>query len=435
MIAVVAATVVACGGESDQPPSGPVATPTPVATATAAATASPTVTAEATATREPTTTPSPPPATATPSPSPTPAATTTPTPTPSDPDPTTFRYDTYDTTGAVATPGSYAFLSDPDDPSTVVTTYEALRDGTTTALLIHTSDADGVSRADAYDAVEAGYLFEWHQTDDCFVRYRVTVAPAKSEGATSREFSVRWETYVFQGCQTGSVPASATVTFTVATEMSLDHLGGASLTSFAVVHGPWQVTPYTQASPGLVGNPPAGVAVRSPELTEQPTLFRTPPRYRAGEIVTILTEARRLPYWREPSLPEDWTFSHLFVGGDISRAGYEAVYIAADGYPAVLIRGVHADWRQLPEASSWLTNHSPPRLLVRELRVIASRPALVTHSPLGIQHHPTISTKVRIFDAVTECIYEIEGDDPSLLGGPAALERVIAIAESLFEVD
>ncbi len=36
------------------------------------------------------------------------------------------RYSTYDTTGAVATPGSYAFLSDPDDTTTAVTTYEAL---------------------------------------------------------------------------------------------------------------------------------------------------------------------------------------------------------------------------------------------------------------------------------------------------------------------
>ncbi len=352
---------------------------------------------------------------------------------PPTPDATSFRYDTYDTTGAVTAPGSYAFLADSDDPSTVVTTYEALRDGTATALLIHTADADGVSRAGVYDAVEAGDLFEWHKADDCFVRYRVTDLPEADATATRREYGVRWETYVFQGCQTGSVPASATATFTVTAEMSLDHLSGASLTTFAVVHGPWQLAPYTQTSAGAVGNPPAGVAVRSPELTEQPTRFRSPPRYRAGEMVASLTEARRLPYWREPSLPEGWTFSHLFVGGGISRAGYEAVYIAADGYPAVSIRGVHADWRQLPEASSWLTNDSPPRLLVRGLRVIAGRPALVTYSPLGIQHHPTVSTEVRIFDAVTECIYEIEGRDPSLFGGPAALERVIAMAESLFD--
>ena len=90
------------------------------------------------------------------------------------PSPTTFRYDTYDTTGEVAEPGSYAFLADPADTTSAVTTYEALRDGTTTALLIHKSDAHGASQAALYDAVEAGDLFEWHEADDCFVRYKVT---------------------------------------------------------------------------------------------------------------------------------------------------------------------------------------------------------------------------------------------------------------------
>ena len=70
--------------------------------------------------------------------------------------PTAFRYDRYDTTGEVAEPGSYAFLADPADTTSAVTTYEALRDGTTTALLIHKSDAHGASQAALYDAVEAG---------------------------------------------------------------------------------------------------------------------------------------------------------------------------------------------------------------------------------------------------------------------------------------
>ena len=35
----------------------------------------------------------------------------------------------------------------------MVTTYEGLRDGTTTALLIHKSDADGTSQADVYGEV------------------------------------------------------------------------------------------------------------------------------------------------------------------------------------------------------------------------------------------------------------------------------------------
>ena len=69
-----------------------------------------------------------------------------------------------------ATPSS----PDPADTTSAVTTYEALRDGTTTALLIHKSDAHGASQAALYDAVAAGDLFEWHEADDCFVRYKVT---------------------------------------------------------------------------------------------------------------------------------------------------------------------------------------------------------------------------------------------------------------------
>ena len=65
----------------------------------------------------------------TPRPTSPPAATTAP----------TLLYDTLDATGAVATAGSYAFLSDPGDTATVITTYEGLRDGTARGLLIHTS--------------------------------------------------------------------------------------------------------------------------------------------------------------------------------------------------------------------------------------------------------------------------------------------------------
>ena len=86
----------------------------------------------------------------------------------------TLRYRSYDASGAVATPGSYAFLSDPADATSAVSTYEGLRDGATTALLIHKSDTYGASQAALYDAVEADDLFEWRQADDCWVRYAVT---------------------------------------------------------------------------------------------------------------------------------------------------------------------------------------------------------------------------------------------------------------------
>ena len=117
------------------------------------------------------------------------------------PPPTTFRYDSYDTTGEVAEPGSYAFLADPADTTSAVSTYEALRDGTTTALLIHKSDAHGASQAALYDAVEAGDLFEWHEADDCFVRYKVTEVKPDPAGAVPRKLlAVEWMTYAFTGC-------------------------------------------------------------------------------------------------------------------------------------------------------------------------------------------------------------------------------------------
>ena len=139
--------------------------------------------------------------TSTPAPTARPGVTPTPTPAREAAEPGSFRYDTYDTTGAIATAGSYAFLSDADDTSTAVTTYEALRDGTTTALLIHKSDTRGASQAALYDAVQTGHLIEWSKADDCFVRYRVTDVPAVDAAAAHREFGVRWERYVFQAAR------------------------------------------------------------------------------------------------------------------------------------------------------------------------------------------------------------------------------------------
>ena len=93
---------------------------------------------------------------------------------------TELGYGAYDGTGAVAAAGRYAFLTEGEDGEmTAVTTYEGLRDGTATSLLIHQSDAAGASRAEVYDVLEAGDLVEWKQANDCFVRYVVTeVTPA-----------------------------------------------------------------------------------------------------------------------------------------------------------------------------------------------------------------------------------------------------------------
>ncbi len=374
--------------------------------------------------------------------------------------PAGFSYSTYDTTGQAATAGSYAFLAGSgasgqnegaQDSATsttmaTVTTYEGLRTEADT-LRIHLTDGSGVSRASFFGTVQAGHLIEWRHSDSCFVRYRVTAAPASGSTASYREFGLRPETYVFQGCQDGSlVPApsgdsqaaasSATsaAMFTAAPELPLGSLGGLSLEGFAVVHGPWQLIPYTQAAPGALGSPAAGIATVPMSEPPVPAVFDPPSPYRAGDRITSLAEARRIfPYWRDPALPASWAFHHLYVGGGLSAPGYEADFYRAGERLAVRITAKPATVWPLTDAASWLTNHNPPRRIVQEFRVIAGRPAVVDYSPLGPQHLSTSSTWVTIYDAATQTIYGVEGVNPSLQGGPAALERVIVIARSLFE--
>ena len=119
---------------------------------------------------------------------------------------TSPRYSSYDTTGAVATAGSYAFLmpdddAEDEDATAPVTTYEALRDGTTTALLIHKSDAHGASQAALYDTVEAGDTFEWKEADDCFVRYTVTAVKPDPAGTVPRKLLRGVDDLRFHGLQ------------------------------------------------------------------------------------------------------------------------------------------------------------------------------------------------------------------------------------------
>ena len=342
---------------------------------------------------------------------------------------TSPRYNSYDTTGAVAEPGSYAFLADPADTSSAVSTYEALRDGTTTALLIHKSDAHGASQAALYDAVEAGDLFEWHEADDCFVRYKVTEVPAVGATAAYREFGVRPETYAFQSCQTGSLPAGASaVHFTAASELPLEHLGGTSLTDFAVVHGVRQLVPDGVLLPSGEVAPGATIAVEPTRWRELTPLALSVPDVHTSD----LEEARPLPYWREPRLPAGWRLAGV-RSGDYAGVldGYWATYAGPDGYPAVRITGAYASGLSLAADASWTTNVG--KLIVRELRMIAGRPATVKYSPLGPKHNAVTAIEVEVYDAATGAGYILDGLSGGLRGGPAAAERVIAIACSLFE--
>ena len=404
------------------------------------------------------------------------------------PDPGPFPYDTYDLTGEVATPGSYAFFAAPDSVGPVVTTYEGLRDGSAVVLRInpvedgdsyqfdvtgevaepgefaffaapdsvgpvittyeglrrdaavlriHASDADGVSRANLYGAVAAGHLFEWKQAEDCFVRYRVTDAPAAAEPAPYREFAVRPETYAFQSCQAGDLPAEAPpAAFTTAHELPLEHLGGTQLTGFAVVHGPWQFAPSAPREPGERAQPRGDVATKPYVRVENdPVELR---RRLRSLRTTDLNVARGFPGWREPAtgaLPSDWSFA-LGLNGEANgynSAGYVAVWTNAAGTSGLDIEGVYVRVgdRSGVSVSSYTTTDG--KLVVRELLVIAGRPAWVAYSPLGVRHGVGLPVTVNVYDAKTETMYKVQGSGSGLRGGSDAAQRVIEITQSLFE--
>ena len=335
-----------------------------------------------------------------------------------EPAPRSFLYDTYDRSGAVAEPGHYAFLADAADPASVVTTYEGLRDGTATALLIHTHDAHGVSQAAFYDAVETGDLVEWKQADDCFVRYTVTSAPAPAAGAVTRAFGVAWMTYAFTGCSGAIATASGSAGSTTTTAVSvtwgavLPDLGGTSLPA-PVVHGATQIVPA-----GWTG------AREEPDLRADPS---APPPY---VYTTDLATARTLPYWREPQLPAGWTFVNAEGGKGGLRApvfGYCARYSNERGRHGVEICGFYVrDALVRADEAAWGDG-----LGVLETRVVNGRPVVVDYSPPGPNQARTGSIQAWIYDPPTKTGYWLSGGDRSLRG--SNVDAALAILRSLYE--
>ncbi|MYE47126.1 MAG: hypothetical protein F4X25_10390 [Chloroflexi bacterium] len=308
---------------------------------------------------------------------------------------TTLSYDSYDTTGAVATAGSYAFLTEADDGTmSAVTTYEGLRDGTTSALLIHKSDAGGTSRATVYDMVEAGDLFEWKEADDCFVRYTVTEVKPDPAGTVPRKsLAVESIAYAFTGCS-GAITTSASASVTWG---ALPNLGGTSLTA-PIVQGPFQLVPagWTGATKAVGPRRPGGPAV--------------PYAY-----TTSLAEARTFPHWREPDLPEGWAFTDA-VSGDEADVGYFRAFY--DGLRLVVSAYDIAAKYGPKEATA---TYAGSQTSVRETLQIAGRPARVRYSITDRQYRVT----VHVWDEATGVLY--------MLRGSPDMATLIAFAESMFE--
>ena len=305
---------------------------------------------------------------------------------------TTFRYDTYDTTGAVSTPGSYAFLSDPDDTSTVVTTYEALRDGTTTALLIHTSDADGASQAALYDEVEVGDLFEWHQADDCFVRYRVTdVKPDPAGTVPGKLLAVGWMTYAFTGCS-GPI------------ETGGEHRIGwspANITSPDVTspirHGNWLMVP--QDWTGGVEDEVLIPNRQSPECEGDPP-------------ATLEDHA----FGRRPALPDDWVVERV---QELRCSVLWVSYRSADWTASVDVY-ISRGWA-VPVHIPWVDPSAVGQ--IDEATMIDGHPAILSYDRYGL------GVDVRIYHS-SGIKYQVQTSSQSLTSNRQA---VIDIARSVYE--
>ena len=317
----------------------------------------------------------------------------------------TLRYGRYDPNGAVTAPGSFAFLEDTDDSSTAVTTYEGLRDGSTAALLIHQSDGFGARQTELYDAVAVDDLFEWHQADDCFVRYRVTEVRPDPAGSEPRKLlAIEWMTYAFTGCS-GAIAADDEVWFHWG---ELADLGGAGLTA-SIVHGPFQIVPE-----GWSG------AVQSATHVDVP--------HQSASLQTSnLVEARSMAFWRDPQLPAGWSLAVASSGDPLLDPvyGYCAVWANDRGYRAVEICGQYLVEYRGERNASWNDGRG-----VVETRVLGGRTAILVYSPRGPNHNPHRSIQVWVFDQSTSTLYAIHGYDDSLTGSETG--TALAIATSLF---
>ena len=359
----------------------PVTTSTPAPTATVAPTPSPT-----------------PSATPAPSPAPTPSAppTASPTPTP-EPDGPVLRYDRFDPTGETSTPGSYAFLMPDGDTTRVVETYEELRDGTTTALLIHKSDAHGASQAALYDAVEAGDLFEWREAEDCWVRYRVIGVDA---GSDTRDFAIKSYSHTYTGCS-GAIGGSGGV----GAQSGRSTSGTATTAQFIWApvtlktgaftaptwHGPWLVVPENWTGP-----------VPATELFTGPSISWPPSPLPA------------------PNLGTGWSGS---LGRGYPDTEIEGIYSHTDGGHLLVYIFQLGRW---PIAIYRLSTTYAAAGRIREFRVIDGRYAHLSYDRLP---SGTSQATVVIYNDATGLAYTVRGGPKSRKNDP---EATIDLARKFF---
>ena len=311
-----------------------------------------------------------------------------------------MRYNSFDPTGEASTPGSYAFLMLDGDTTRVVETYEELRTEST-AMRVHTTDADGVSHTAFYDGVEVGDVVEWREASDCWTRYQVTSTPAGVLATPTQEFGVEWMTYAFTGCG-GTIRANTAASVDSG---PLPDLGGTSLGA-PVVHGPFQIVPGDWTG-----------EVKWTEIHPAPGRSSD----HAAAHVTSLAAARALPYWRDL---HGWTLRHATSGGTSDPVYGYCARFETDSGDAVEICGGHAGGKygQAPSVQSGGR--------VTETRSISGFPVLVNYLPAGLpQSHRINPIRAYVYDRDTDSLYEVSGLSYSLRG--TNVERVLGVVRSL----
>ena len=265
--------------------------------------------------------------------------------------------------------------------------------------------------------MEAGDLFEWHQADDCFVRYTVTEVKPDPTGTVPRKLlAVEWMTYAYSGCS-GTISANANVGMTWS---DLLDLGGVDLPA-PVVHGTFHLEPPSWEGKAMVGtrhDPPD----TSPALEE------------TSVDTLAAARAQDFPYWREPStMPEGWELSRAWEGGlDAPWYGFCSVYVTSPPGKVLQACGAFSTARRFAQDSSYRVSAGQN---VRETRVIGGRPAMILWSPPGPEYVWYGDIHIRVFDRDTEGVYGFIYSVPkrSDSDANAILQEALDLVTSFFE--
>ena len=330
---------------------------------------------------------------------------------------TTFSYDTFDSTGAVAAAGSYALLmpdddSDDEDATTAVTTYEQLRTEST-VMRVNVQDKHGASWASFYDTIAVGDAVEWHEANDCWVRYQVTEVPVPELDAAGRDFGVEWATYADTGC-------AGTVSTDTASRIAWVPL---PITSRRI-DAPSRVatTPIRHGAYRLYPTPWSGAA-------EEQALSVPDYRSRVGDTddesaampswpSDVIAEVRQHPLWSDPVIPEGWelvratAYSHYWVAGWYWT-----------GTSTLVIHSQMRPYHPIPDTMPRRSPMSDKYNNIYEMRTINGLPVVIWHDPRAANR---VGEQVRVYDkdtAIERIVTTYSGNN---------VDRTIAIALSLF---